>query len=195
MRIWLCLLLLASLLTSCGTNPEKASPSPQNQTENVPRAQSADSDTYHLANEDNLNERDKQIYLEELVTKVPGVEGAHCVIMGKTAIVGIDVDSKLERARVGSIKYTVAEALRKDKHGANAIVTADIDLNQRIAEIGQKIREGHPVSGFATELADIIGRIVPQMPNDTQPSERVNPKQLPKAPRGTDQQPNPKNHR
>ncbi|WP_018753277.1 YhcN/YlaJ family sporulation lipoprotein [Paenibacillus sanguinis] len=195
MRIWLCLLLLASLLTSCVTNTEKASPSPQDQTENVPRAQSADLNTYNLANEENLKDRDKQIYLEKLVTKVPGVKGAHCVIMGKTAVVGIDVDSKLERARVGSIKYTVAETLRKDKHGANAIVTADIDLNQRIAEIGQKIREGHPISGFATELADIIGRIVPQMPNDTQPPEGINPKQMPKTPGGIQQQQNPKNQR
>lgn len=195
MRIWLCLLLLASLLTSCGTNTEKASPSPRDQMENVPRAQSADMNTYNLTDQENLKDRDKQIYLEELVTKVPGVQGAHCVIMGKTAVVGIDVDSKLERARVGSIKYTVAEALRKDKHGANAIVTADIDLNQRIAEIGQKIREGHPISGFATELADIIGRIVPQMPSDTQPPEGINPKQLPKTPGGIKQQQNPKNQR
>ncbi|WP_059052158.1 YhcN/YlaJ family sporulation lipoprotein [Paenibacillus senegalimassiliensis] len=195
MRIWLCLLLLASLLTSCGTNTEKASPSPRDQTENVPRAQSADMNTNNLTDKENLTDRDKQIYLEELVTKVPGVQGAHCVIMGKTAVVGIDVDSKLERARVGSIKYTVAEALRKDKHGANAIVTADIDLNQRIAEIGQKIREGHPISGFATELADIIGRIVPQMPSDTQPPEGINPKQLPKTPGSIKQQQNPKNQR
>ncbi|GJM81317.1 hypothetical protein HMSSN139_38130 [Paenibacillus sp. HMSSN-139] len=131
-----------------------------------------------------MSDRDRQIYLEQLVKKVPGVKGAHCVIMGKTAIVGIDVDSRLERARVGSIKYTVAEALRKDPHGAGAIVTADMDLNQRITEIGNKIRDGRPVSGFATELADIIGRIVPQLPNDTRPPEGVNPKQMQIAPGG-----------
>ncbi|MGG6309904.1 YhcN/YlaJ family sporulation lipoprotein [Paenibacillus macerans] len=188
MRIWLCLLVTASLLTSCGTGSEKASPSPRNQTENVPRTQSVDPYANGLADTGNMQDRDRQVYLEELVKKVPGVKGAHCVVMGKTAIVGIDVDSRLERARVGSIKYTVAEALRKDPHGAGAIVTADIDLNQRIAEIGKKIREGRPVAGLATELADIIGRIVPQMPNDTRPQGNANPKQMQIAPGGSNRQ-------
>ncbi len=116
-----------------------------------------------------MSQTERQNHLEELVKRVPGVKGAHCVVMGKTAVVGIDVDAGLERARVGSIKYTVAEALRKDPQGAGAVVTADIDLNQRIAEIGQKISNGNPISGFATELADIIGRIIPQLPGDTAP--------------------------
>lgn len=185
MRLWLCLLVTASLLTSCGTGSEKASPSPSNQTGNAPRAQSVNPYATTDTNGNRaMSDRDRQIYLEQLVKKVPGVKGAHCVIMGKTAIVGIDVDSRLERARVGSIKYTVAEALRKDPHGAGAIVTADMDLNQRITEIGNKIRDGRPVSGFATELADIIGRIVPQLPNDTRPPEGVNPKQMQIAPGG-----------
>ncbi|WP_110932152.1 YhcN/YlaJ family sporulation lipoprotein [Paenibacillus bouchesdurhonensis] len=183
MRIWLCLLLTAILLTGCGTASQKASPSPQNQQNNNPQAQSIRNDGMPIANNANNNankmnnatnannqgQLTKQAHLEQLVMRVPGVKGAHCVIMGNTAVVGIDVDGKLERARVGNIKYTVAEALRKDPQGAGAIVTADIDLNNRIAEIGDKIRAGHPVSGFATELADIIGRIMPQMPRDTVP--------------------------
>lgn len=119
------------------------------------------------------NQIDKQTHLENLVKQVDGVKGAHCVLLGNTAIVGIDVDSKLERARVGTIKYTVAEALRKDPDGAGAIVTADVDMSQRLTEIGNKIRSGHPVSGFTTELADIIGRIVPQIPYDTIPRDNV----------------------
>lgn len=179
MRIWLCLVLTAFLLTSCGTASRQASPSPQNQTENVPRTQSTDNNMYGNGNSAGiLTDRDKQIYLENLVMRVPGVKGAHCVVMGNTAVVGIDVDSKLERARVGSIKYTVAEALRKDPHGAGAIVTADMDINQRITEIGKKMREGHPVSGLATELGDIIGRIVPQMPNDTRQYDNGNQMQM-----------------
>lgn len=182
MRIWLYLLLTAILLTGCGTASQKASPSPQGQQNNSPRAQSIRNDGMPLANNannankmnnatnaNNQGQLTKQAHLEQLVMRVPGVKGARCVIMGNTAVIGIDVDGKLERARVGNIKYTVAEALRKDPQGAGAIVTADIDLNNRIAEIGDKIRAGHPISGFATELADIIGRIIPQMPGDTVP--------------------------
>ncbi|AZK46865.1 YhcN/YlaJ family sporulation lipoprotein [Paenibacillus lentus] len=180
MRIGLYLLLTAILLTGCGTASQKASPSPQSQQNNSPRAQSIENDgmpitdnannmNNNVTNANNQGQLTKQAHLEQLVMRVPGVKGAHCVIMGNTAIVGIDVDGNLERASVGNIKYTVAEALRKDPQGAGAIVTADIDLNNRIAEIGDKMRAGHPVSGFATELADIIGRIIPQMPRDTVP--------------------------
>lgn len=170
MRIWLCLLLAAILLAGCNTASQKASPSPQGQPNNNPRAQStAPGNTPSAQNAGNQNQINKQAHLEQLVKRVPGVKGARCVVLGNTAVVGIDVDGKLERARVGNIKYTVAEALRKDPHGAGAIVTADVDLNNRLAEIGSKIRQGHPVSGFATELADIIGRIMPQMPRDTVP--------------------------
>lgn len=169
MRIWLCLLLTALMLTGCATTSKKASPSPQNHMENAPRAQSTGQQskagsTKGLSKNQQISKKD---HLEELVKHVPGVKGAHCVVMGNTAVVAIDVEGNLERARVGSIKYTVAEALRKDPQGAGAIVTADLDLSHRISEIGQKIKEGHPISAFTTELADIIGRIVPQLPSDT----------------------------
>ncbi|GGH26498.1 YhcN/YlaJ family sporulation lipoprotein [Paenibacillus segetis] len=169
MRIWLCLLLTAVMLTGCSTNTKKASPSPQNHMENAPRAQSTrqQSNTGNITGLSKNEQISKQAHLEELVKHVPGVKGAHCVVMGNTAVVAIDVEGNLERARVGSIKYTVAEALRKDPQGAGAIVTADLDLSHRISEIGQKIKEGHPISAFTTELADIIGRIVPQLPSDT----------------------------
>lgn len=188
MRIWLCLLLTASLLASCQTASKKASPSPQTPSEKTTRAQSeqrqgpkglsnttgksvqqknTSSNTSKASNQN--QQKNRQAHLESLAKRVPGVKDAHCVIMGKTAVVGIDVDGDLERARVGSIKYTVAEALRKDPEGTGAVVTADIDLNHRIAEMGKKISAGNPISGFATEMADIIGRIVPQMSSDTRP--------------------------
>jgi len=109
-------------------------------------------------------------HLETIAKSVPRVQAARCVVFGNTAIVGIDVDPALERAEVGTVKYSVAEALRKDPYGVNAIVTADIDLNQRLREIYDDIRAGKPISGFANELADIIGRIMPQMPRSLPPA-------------------------
>ena len=43
---------------------------------------------------------------------VPGVNDATAVVVGKYAIVGIDVKAKLDRTRVESIKYSVAESLK-----------------------------------------------------------------------------------
>ena len=109
--------------------------------------------------------------------RIPGVKGAHCVVFNNTAVVGIDVDSTMERSRVGTVKYAVAEAFRKDPYGIDAIVTADMDLSQRLREIQADMKRGRPFAGIAEEMADIIGRIVPQVPRDIQPLPPENGKQ------------------
>lgn len=113
-----------------------------------------------------LNANEVATHLEQLAKQVPHVRNARCVVVGNTAVVGIDVDAALDRAKVGTIKYSVAEALRKDPYGANSIVTADMDLNQRLKEIRESIMAGRPFSGFANEMADIVSRIIPQLPGD-----------------------------
>ena len=44
--------------------------------------------------------------------KCASVNDATAVVVGKYAIVGIDVKAKLDRTRVESIKYSVAESLK-----------------------------------------------------------------------------------
>jgi YhcN/YlaJ family sporulation lipoprotein len=114
-------------------------------------------------------------HLEKLAASVPNVQSAHCVVFGNTAVVGINVKPDMERSKVGTIKYSVAEALRKDPNGANAIVTADMDLNQRLRNIRDSIRAGRPITGFGEQMASIIGRIMPQLPKDIKstPSDHV----------------------
>ncbi|UZJ77300.1 YhcN/YlaJ family sporulation lipoprotein [Fictibacillus sp. KU28468] len=106
-------------------------------------------------------------HLVELITGIPGVEDATAVVLGRYAVVGIDVDSKLDASRTGTIKYSVAEALKKDPYGANAVVTADPDTVQRLREMGIQIRQGHPIGGIIRELSAIVGRLMPQVPNNT----------------------------
>ncbi|CAM3433671.1 YhcN/YlaJ family sporulation lipoprotein [Marinicrinis lubricantis] len=108
--------------------------------------------------------------LESIAEQVPDVNSANCVVFGDTAIVGINVNQDLERSRVGTVKYSVAEALRKDPYGVHAVVTADIDINGRLKELRDEIRKGRPIAGFAEEMADIMGRIIPQMPKNVSPS-------------------------
>ncbi|WP_347550526.1 YhcN/YlaJ family sporulation lipoprotein [Pseudalkalibacillus hwajinpoensis] len=124
---------------------------------------------------------------EHLVTiarQVPDVNDATAVVTGKYAVVGIDVNEKLDRSRVSSIKYTVAEALQKDPYGANAVITADADTTYRLKQMATEIRRGHPVGGIMEELADIVGRLMPEVPSEQNKSEnepvRSNDKQLPK---------------
>lgn len=186
MRKSMCLLLVLLLLTSCGIANKESSPSPQDKQSAQAIDSQGDPRLSPLANngenglnatpnagltptgqgEDDLALKD---HFEQLARRVPGVNGAHCVVMNNVAVIGIDVDGKLDRSRVGSIKYSVAEAVRKDPRSVRALVTADMDISSRLAEMGRHISKGNPVSGFATEMADIIGRIIPQLPEDTKP--------------------------
>ncbi|MBY0012711.1 YhcN/YlaJ family sporulation lipoprotein [Paenibacillus typhae] len=188
MRKSMCLLLVLLLLTSCGIANKESSPSPQSkQSPEVLSSQGehgvqqlSDDNTAALDNnresgtgqpydvQDNSDVALKD-HFEQLALRVPGVNGAHCVVMNNLAVVGIDVDGSLERSRVGSIKYSVAEAIRKDPRGVKALVTADIDLSGRLDDMSRHMSQGNPVSGFASEMADIIGRIIPQLPEDTKP--------------------------
>lgn len=139
-----------------------------------------------------LSAQEKADRLANLATQVPNVRDATAVVAGKVAFIGIDVGAELDRSRVGTIKYTVAQAVKKDPHGANVLVTADADIVQRLREINADIRRGRPVSGFMDELAALTGRLAPQ------PSRGVEKKEQP--PSKTEQQrinqtPNPQKPR
>ncbi|CAI6019742.1 YhcN/YlaJ family sporulation lipoprotein [Cohnella sp. JJ-181] len=108
-------------------------------------------------------------HLEQLAEGVQGVRHANCVIFGKYAVVGIDVDPAMDRSRVGTTKYAVAEAFRQDPLGIDALVTADIDMAERVREIRADVKRGRPLAGFTEELADIVGRLVPQVPRSIIP--------------------------
>ncbi|MNO64362.1 Sporulation lipoprotein [compost metagenome] len=186
MRKSMCLLLVLLLLTSCGIANKESSPSPQDKQSAKALSSQGNRGVRNLPGESNAglvpqsqpgqpsnagDESDVALkdHFEQLAKRVPGVKGAHCVVMNNVAVVGIDVDGTLTRSRVGNIKYSVAEAIRKDPRSVKALVTADMDLSSRLAEMGRHINKGRPVSGFASEMADIIGRIMPQLPEDTKP--------------------------
>ncbi len=150
-------LALISLLAAC------------NQTKNT--GQSSNPQSVNVKNS-TIQEVDRKTgqeiskHLVELAKSVPNVHDATAVVLGKYAIVGIDVNSKIDRSQVGTIKYSVAESLKKDPHGANAIVVADPDMTQRLREIGTEIKKGKPGQGIMNELSDIAGRIMPEIPGD-----------------------------
>lgn len=163
MRKVVVLALAIAIIGGCSRAPRnEASPSPDGQ--NRIKVQQTVPAKPEISNRQEVTDR-----LEKLAAGIPQVRSARCVILGNTAIVGINVDPMLDRSRVDVVKYSVAEALRKDPYGVHAFVTADIDMAGRIAEIREAIRQGRPIAGFAEELADMIGRIVPQIPKDITP--------------------------
>ncbi|MBM6618601.1 YhcN/YlaJ family sporulation lipoprotein [Bacillus suaedaesalsae] len=125
--------------------------------------------------------------LVKLASSVPNVNDATALVIGNVAVVGIDVNSKIDRSRVGTIKYSVAESLKHDPHGANAIVIADPDANVRLRQMGKEIKQGRPISGIMNELSAMVGRLMPELPADifeqdrTAPTETNSKNQLPEG--------------
>lgn len=146
------------LLTGCNTDKNNEIAKNKNSMVNVKNS--------YIESVDRKTGQDIAKRLVSLATSVPNVNDATAVVLGKYAIVGIDVNAKIDRSQVGTIKYSVAESLKKDPYGANAVVVADPDTTQRLKEIQADIKNGRPVHGIMDELADVAGRLMPQIPGD-----------------------------
>jgi YhcN/YlaJ family sporulation lipoprotein len=179
MKLLISGILLLSLLAGCTQSPKKgASPSPANNENQQVQVQQTAPQKKEIQDSRAVAKR-----LEQIATSIPQVESAKCVVFGNTAVVGINLPPEMDRSRVGTIKLSVAEALKNDPYGVDAIVTADMDLTARINKVSDHIKNGKPISGFAQEMAEIIGRAIPQMPRDVSPNPNPQSKepQMPNA--------------
>lgn len=160
MRLMCVFLLVLTLATGCSQAPKSGAPS-QDTNQRQIKVQQIAPQKLEIKDSKAVAER-----LESLATSIPQVESAHCVVFGNTAVIGINLRKDMDRAKVGTVKYSVAEALKKDPYGVNAIVTADLDLDQRLRNIRDNMKAGRPITGFAEQMADIMGRAMPQLPRD-----------------------------
>jgi YhcN/YlaJ family sporulation lipoprotein len=175
LRIGFCCTLVFTMIIACQNNQAEQDDMTNEQPITV--KQSYDNDKKELSSDEIAK------HLVDIATSVPDVNDATAVIAGNYAVVGIDVNDKLDRSRVGSIKYSVAEALSDDPYGAQAVVTADADTLERLREMADHIRQGRPIGGILEELASIAGRLMPEVPGEinedqTDPTE-TNDQQLP----------------
>jgi YhcN/YlaJ family sporulation lipoprotein len=114
--------------------------------------------------ERDLSNEEVADHLAHIAGDVPQVNDAVAIVVGPYAVVGVDVDKELDRSRVGTIKYSVLEALQHDPYGRNAVVVADADVMERIRGMNDKIRQGYPIQGIIDEVASIVGRYMPDFP-------------------------------
>jgi YhcN/YlaJ family sporulation lipoprotein len=157
MRYWYFLITSLLLISGCNNNNEAA----DNQDRNIVQVKNT-----NIPEVDRDTGQDVAKHLVKLTVSIPNVKDATAVVLGPFAFVGIDVDSNIDRSQVGSIKYSVAESLKDDPHGANAVVIADPDMTARLKEIAEDIESGEPIQGIMNELADIAGRLMPEIPAD-----------------------------
>lgn len=174
-RTFITSLIFIFFLTGCaGTNEEA-----KNQEQKPDKVVQVNDPTHKKDTE--MSSQEIAEHIAHIATTVPNVNDATAVVAGPYAVVGIDVDGDLDRSRVGSIKYSVAESLQHDPYGRYAVVVADPDAFTRLTQMGNQIRQGEPGRGFMEELAGIVGRIMPQVPSDIKTTEdptEQNEKQL-----------------
>ena len=154
---------LIVLLSGCNNNNADNNQQSENR-EDTPNVTNVKNST--IQEVDKKTGQDIAKRLVKLSTSVDNVNDATAVVIGKYAIVGIDVNKDLDRSEVGTIKYAVTESLKNDPDGANALVVADPDVTARLKEIGDDIENGNPIKGIFNELSDITGRIIPEVPSD-----------------------------
>ncbi|MCM3600335.1 YhcN/YlaJ family sporulation lipoprotein [Robertmurraya korlensis] len=161
MKKTLSILACCLFLSACGSQDNTTSKANQNEE---PRTINVKNST--IPNIDRETGQEVSKHLVNLATSIPSVNDATAVVLGRYAIVGIDVNEDIDRSQVGTIKYTVAESLKNDPHGARAVVIADPDMTARLREIQEDIQSGEPIQGIVNELADISGRLMPEVPAD-----------------------------
>lgn len=167
LRIGLILLMSLMILFGCQqTNNESLQTKERNQNQTINVRNTNPGEHKDLSNEQIAT------HLANIASDVPNVNDAAAIVAGPYAVVGIDVNKDLDRSRVGTIKYSVSEALQHDPYGKTAVVVADGDIMERLQGMGRKIDEGYPIQGIVEELAAIVGRYMPDFPiNDDQPVE------------------------
>ncbi|PKR78494.1 hypothetical protein CEY16_01685 [Halalkalibacillus sediminis] len=114
--------------------------------------------------------------LSQLASDVPNVQDATAVVFGSYTIVGVDVDGDLDRSRVGTIKYSVAEAIKHDPFGHYAFVIADADITDRLRKMNERIRQGHADEAILDEISNLVARFIPETPpKETAPNPNNRP--------------------
>ncbi|MFD2043973.1 YhcN/YlaJ family sporulation lipoprotein [Ornithinibacillus salinisoli] len=156
-------ILFVSILLIAGCqqdNTENSLPSKeQDQNDRIVNVKNSDPrEPLELSNEQIAD------HLANVASDVPDVDDAVAIVAGPYAVVGIDVRKELDRSRVGTIKYSVLEALQHDPYGKTAVVVADGDVNERIRLMADKIQQGHPIQGIVDEVSAIVGRYMPDLP-------------------------------
>ncbi|MFB1051900.1 YhcN/YlaJ family sporulation lipoprotein [Paraliobacillus sp. JSM ZJ581] len=159
MKKYFFFICLAFLLSACQSNEEQ-SLSDQKSDDHMLQVKNSDPSSEQTK----LTNQEIAKHLARVANRVPDVNEATALIAGPYAVVGIDVNEKLDRSRVGTIKYAVTEALHDDPYGKTAVVIADADGTERIKNMAKGFQEGHPIQNIIEELSAIVGRYMPETP-------------------------------
>lgn len=94
------------------------------------------------------------------VAALPEVNSASVLINGNTAIVGCDLKNNTSNTISSNLRQKIDAAVKvADKDIKNISITADPSIHTRIRTMSTKVNNGNPITGFTTEIQDILRRI------------------------------------
>lgn len=94
------------------------------------------------------------------VAALPEVNSASVLINGNTAIVGCDLKNNTSNTISSNLRQKIDAAVKvADKDIKNISITADPSIHTRIKTMSTKVNNGNPITGFTTEIQDILRRI------------------------------------
>ncbi|GEL76019.1 YhcN/YlaJ family sporulation lipoprotein [Tenuibacillus multivorans] len=128
-----------------------------------------------LEQSDNHSNQEAAQRLADIASSVPDVNDANVLVFGSYTIIGLDVNEDLDRSRVGSVKYSVSEAVKHDPYGRYALVVADGDIMTRIQKMNTMIRQGEPTDAVIDEISNVVGRYLPETPTKEKQPKRDEP--------------------
>ncbi|WP_102411540.1 YhcN/YlaJ family sporulation lipoprotein [Beduinella massiliensis] len=96
------------------------------------------------------------------VQRLSEIKKATTLVVGDTALIGVEFDAQYKGEMTTRIKDMVANrAKAADKRIQNVSVTADPDLLTRVQDLGKKLDGGSVISDITTEFTEIVNRIAP----------------------------------
>ncbi|WIV11029.1 YhcN/YlaJ family sporulation lipoprotein [Proteiniborus sp. MB09-C3] len=105
---------------------------------------------------------DQATKIADKVTELKEVKNCTVAISGDTALVGVSTADNVEGKMTTALKDRIDKVVKEaDTNIKTVHVTANADLYRRIENVGNGIRTGKPLSGFATEIEELIRRITP----------------------------------
>ncbi|MFA5525068.1 MAG: YhcN/YlaJ family sporulation lipoprotein [Tissierellales bacterium] len=100
--------------------------------------------------------------LANSIENLSEVKQAAVAISGNRCLVGITTTDNVEGRLTDALKNKIDKVVKEADNNIRTVhVTASPDLYSRIENIGNGIRDGRPLSGFATEIEEVIRRITP----------------------------------
>lgn len=153
------IIAISLFLISCQSGNNQTAPQKTNDDEQLIHVKNASP-----TEKEQLTNNEIAVHLSNIAGQIQDVNDAASIVVGPYAVVGIDIAQDLDRQRVGTIKYSVAEALRNDPYGKTAVVIADGDLLERFRQMSIDIQNGRPIHGVVEELAEIVNRYMPDVP-------------------------------